>query len=130
MTMDALFHFPKFPKAKCAGSGDFFFPDSQVQLEERLPRLIELCGSCIHRADCLDYSIKNEISDGFWAGHTAEERKAKFKTKEEKRTNSLREIVRQLSNGFTKEEIAKSRGIQMDSLDRTLDRAKRKGLIQ
>lgn len=129
MTMDALFNFPKFPEAKCAGTRDFFFPDSQVQLEERLPRLLELCGSCIHRADCLDYSIENEIPDGFWAGYSAEERKAKFKNKEEKRTNSLREIVRQLSTGFTKEEIAKDRGIQINSLDRTLDRAKRKGLI-
>ena len=129
MTMDALFNFPKFPEAKCAGTGDFFFPDSQVQLEERLPCLLELCGSCIHRADCLDYSIENEIPYGFWAGYSAEERKAKFKNKEEKRTNSLREIVRQLSTGFTKEEIAKDRGIQINSLDRTLDRAKRKGLI-
>ena len=129
MTMDALFNFPKFPEAKCAETGDFFFPDSQVQLEERLPCLLELCGSCIHRADCLDYSIENEIPYGFWAGYSAEERKAKFKNKEEKRTNSLREIVRQLSTGFTKEEIAKDRGIQINSLDRTLDRAKRKGLI-
>jgi len=125
----AAVNFPNFPQAKCAGMGDFFFPVSQVELQERLPRLLELCGSCEHQAQCLDYSIKNEITDGFWAGLSAEERKAKLSNNKPKRTSSqLDEVLYLQSQGLSIEEIASILKIQPKSVERSIYRAKRKGL--
>ena len=124
-----LSNFPNFPKANCIGSGDFFFPVTQLQLQERLPRLQEMCGSCHHQAECLDYSIENEITDGFWAGLSAEERKAKLSNNKPKRTSSqLDEVLYLQSQGLSIEEIAKSLRIKVESVERSLYRAKRKGL--
>lgn len=127
--LTGLGNFPNFPEAKCAGSGDFFFPNSKVELEERLPRLLELCGNCKHQADCLDYSIENEITDGFWAGLSADERKAKFPKNPPKRTSTqLSEVQHLQSLGLSVEEIAVTLKIQPKSVERSIYRAKRKGL--
>ena len=124
----AAVNFPNFPQAKCAGMGDFFFPVSQVELQERLPRLLELCGSCEHQAQCLDYSIENEIPDGFWAGLSAEERKAKHFPGKEKQPSQLAEVQHLQSQGLSIEEIASILKIQPKSVERSIYRAKRKGL--
>ena len=78
--LTSLSDFPNFPEAKCTNEPlDFFFPTSRVELEERLPRLEQLCGSCIHQADCISYAIENEITDGYWAGNSAEQLKSLWK---------------------------------------------------
>jgi DNA-binding transcriptional regulator LsrR (DeoR family) len=51
-------------------------------------------------------------------------------TKKEDGTRRFREIQEYLSRGLTKEEIARKLKIQLASLERTLERAKRKGLDQ
>lgn len=125
----AAIDFPNFPEANCIGTGDFFFPVKEVELQERLSRLQKLCGTCKHQAECLDYSIKNEIPDGFWAGLSADERKAKFSTSKKKRTSSqLEEVQHLLSQGLSVEEIAAILKIQPQSVERSIYRAKRKGL--
>ena len=131
MTLLALLNAPSFPEAKCADEPDldFFFPVSQVELDQRLPRLQELCGSCIHRTACLSFAIDNHETDGFWGGMTPEQRSHLTK-KKEAGTKRFREVQEYLSQGFTKEEISQRLKIQIASIDRTLDRAKRKGLIQ
>lgn len=131
MPLDALFNFPKFPKAKCAQVDDldFFFPDSQLQLENRWPRIMELCGSCIHQKECLNYAVENHIEDGIWAATTGDQRKLMTTKKEDRRNRRYREIQSLLTTGFTKEQIAVKLDIQMASLERTLDRAKRKGFL-
>lgn len=125
--------FPKFPFAQCVGLGnqDFFFPNSQVELEQRLPTYKELCGRCIHQSECLTYALDNEIFEGIWAGTTPDQRKALWlkQHKEERRNKRFREIQYYLSIGFTKEEVAKKLDIKVTSLERTLDRAKRRGLL-
>ena len=131
MPLDALFDFPKFPEAQCAKLDDldFFFPDSQIQLEDRWPRILELCGRCIHKEECLDYAVKNQIFDGIWAATTGSQRALISLPKEDRRNRRFREIQSLLATGFTKEQIAVKLGIQMASVDRTLDRAKRKGIL-
>jgi hypothetical protein len=126
----AAIDFPNFPKANCIGFGDFFFPVKEVELQERLPRLQELCGTCEHQAQCLDYSIENEIPDGFWAGLSADERKAKFSSKEnnQRRNRQLEEIKHLQTQGLSIQEISQILKVQVASIERTLSRAKRKGL--
>mgnify|MGYP003612077985 FL=1 len=34
----------------------------------------KICGTCIHKTDCLDWAIYNEFA-GIWGGMTAEERR-------------------------------------------------------
>jgi WhiB family redox-sensing transcriptional regulator len=76
MTLTALLSWPRFDNNKCAGKNDLFFPDSKAQLAESLPLLRQLCGSCLHKNECLEFALKEEILDGFWGGLTPEERKA------------------------------------------------------
>ena len=130
MTLLALLNAPSFPDAQCMNESDldFFFPDSQVELAQRLPRLQELCNSCIHKTACLSFAIDNHETDGFW-GMTPEQRSHLTK-KKEAGTRRFREITEYLSQGFTKEEIAARLKIQVASIDRLLERAKRKGLTQ
>ena len=131
MSLLALLNAPSFPEAKCADEPDldFFFPVSRVELEQRLPRLQELCGSCIHRTACLSFAIDNQEINGFWGGMTPEQRN-KLTKKKEAGSRRFREIQEYLSQGFTKEQVSKMLKIQIASIDRTLDRAKRKGFIQ
>ena len=108
---------------------DVFFPTSQVELEQRLERLRQICGSCIHQTFCRTFAINNQEEHGFWGGTTPEERSHLTK-KKEAGTRRFREITEYLSQGFTKEEIAARLKIQVASIDRLLERAKRKGLTQ
>lgn len=131
MTLLALLSAPSFPEAKCVDKDnlDFFFPDSQVELAQRLSRLIELCNSCIHKTACLSFAIENQETEGFWGGTTPDERKSLMKPKEVG-TKRFREIQDYLSRGLTKEEIAIKLRVQVASVERNLERAKRKGLTQ
>ena len=114
---------------------DVFFPTSQVELEQRLERLRQICGSCIHQTPCRTFAINNQEEHGFWGGTTPEERshlinrESGINTKEAG-TRRFREIQEYLSQGYDKSEIAKILKIQVASIDRTLERAKRKGLAQ
>jgi hypothetical protein len=132
VTLQALLNAPSFPEAKCMDEPDldFFFPDSKVELSQRLPRLQELCGSCIHKTACLTFAINNRETEGFWGGMTPDERNRFTEKKKEAGTRRFREIQEYLSNGFSKESIASMLKIQVASIDRTLERAKKKGLAQ
>lgn len=125
--------FPKFPFAQCVdiADPDFFFPNSGVELEQRLPIYKELCGRCVHKSECLTYALDNQIFDGIWAGTTPDQRRAIWlqQNKEERRNKRFREIQYYLSIGFTKEEVAQKLDIKVASLERNLDRAKRRGLL-
>jgi DNA-binding CsgD family transcriptional regulator len=131
MTLLSLLNSPSFPEAQCVTESDldFFFPDSQVELAQRLPRLQELCNSCIHKTACLSFAIDNHEIDGFWGGTTPEER-IHLTKKKEAGTRRFREIQEYLSQGYDKNEVARILKVQVASIDRTLERAKRKGLAQ
>jgi hypothetical protein len=129
MTLLALLNAPSFPEAKCKDEDpDFFFPVSQVELENRIHRLKEICRGCIHQAPCRDFSIENEEEHGFWGGLTPAERNRLIK-KKEAGSKRFREIQGYLSQGWSKQQVAQMFEVQVASIDRMLDRAKRKGLI-
>lgn len=67
---------PKFESANCASIGDpdIFFPETKKEQIENLPFIRRICGSCIHRQECLDFAIEHYISDGIWGGLTERER--------------------------------------------------------
>lgn len=72
---------PSFPEAICSTleDKDFFFPKEGKQEAERLPQLRQFCGNCIHRKECLDFSLDRQIRYGFWGGATARERNEMLK---------------------------------------------------
>jgi len=106
--LSALTNSPRFDDAKCqdAENLDFFFPESLVEWEERLPRLKQLCGECIYQAPCLNFAITNEIRHGFWAGTTPDEREQQFLKKQDRHSQRIREIQTLISEGFSREQVA------------------------
>jgi len=135
MSAFTLFDTPSFPEAQCTDDPDFFFPVSQVELEQRLERLRAICGSCIHQTPCRNFSVENEEEHGFWGGLTPDERSQFIKREngintKEVGTRRFREIQEYLQQGLDKREIARILKIQVQSIDRTLERAKKKGLAQ
>jgi WhiB family redox-sensing transcriptional regulator len=78
MNFDIFSDSPKFTEAKCAQieDKDYFFPDNKRDEAERLPRLRQICGSCIHREECLEYALDKRIVYGFWGGYTADQRRS------------------------------------------------------
>jgi hypothetical protein len=114
---------------------DFFFPVSQVELEQRHERLRAICGSCIHQVPCLTFALNNQEEHGFWGGLTAEERSHLISREigmstKEAGTRRFREIQEYLSQGLDKHQIAAIFKVKVQSIDRTLERAKKKGLAQ
>ena len=78
MNFDIFSDSPKFTEAKCAeiDDKDYFFPDNKRDEAERLPQLKQICGSCIHREECLGYALDKRIVYGFWGGYTADQRRS------------------------------------------------------
>lgn len=76
MNLKFLLNAPSFPEAVCAtlDDKDFFFPTERGIEADRLPQLKQLCGSCIHRKECLEYALKEQIPYGVWGGKSPKER--------------------------------------------------------
>lgn len=131
MIFHALTNSPKFDQALCSQleNKDFFFPESLIQWELRLPTLEDICGRCPHRIECREYALDNQITEGFWGGTTPTQRKKIIKTKEDRRSEAVREVQELLDLGYDKEQIAKKLGIQISSVDRRILRAKKKGIL-
>lgn len=60
--------------AKCAGMGDFFFPEESEQR-----RIRQFCTDCPVRRDCLAEAMNNRIEWGIWGGTTERERRRIFR---------------------------------------------------
>ena len=132
--IDSAISFPKFSEAKCAkGDPDYFFPTSKEEQAERLENLQSICSSCIHQSDCAEFALNENIQHGFWGGLTSEERNHIVKVRGKHfdlRHKKLHEIIVKRSHGWTDHSIAKSMGIDLKSLERTVDRGRKKGLVQ
>jgi hypothetical protein len=65
---------PDFPEAKCdvrkTGDADLMFP--ALLADEWSAR--EVCIGCVHRLDCAEYAITNDIRHGVFGGMTSYER--------------------------------------------------------
>lgn len=122
---------PRFSKAKCHSpeiDPDFFFPESRLVMSERELKLAAICNSCIHKLDCLVFAVNNNETEGYWGGTTPHQRKHMMKPRKEEGSVRFREIQGYLKTGMTREEIADQLGIQVDSVDRIILRAKKKGI--
>lgn len=128
--IDALKLAPHFPQAECAKleDKDFFFPESQVEWAERLPRLKTICSQCVHQAECLQFALDNRESDGFWAGTTPEQRTIYTRNLVRKtRVNNRQEqIVDLLSQGLTRSQVAEQLGIEYKYVSKVIVRLQRK----
>ena len=122
---------PSFPEAQCISPDidpDFFFPDSKHQMEEVEEALSQICGRCIHKEDCLKFAIEQNESEGYWGGTTPSQRDHLMKQEKQKGSERFREIQGYLNIGMTKMEVAHKLGVQLDSVERILHRAKKKGI--
>ncbi len=67
-------------RAKChAGDGIKWFPDQGERMQTKIAK--EYCLSCVVKAECLNYAMKNEIIHGIWGGKSSYERKIMFKSR-------------------------------------------------
>jgi WhiB family redox-sensing transcriptional regulator len=77
MTND-LFHIqgPKFEFALCAESDnpDLWFPDSREDRKRDIPKAKKLCRDCVHRIECLEFALENDLREGVWGGLSERER--------------------------------------------------------
>lgn len=75
--LDFIASAPDFPEAKCADieDPDIFFEDDVRKMRARAVELREICISCVHRIECMEYAVNERIEFGFWGGTTPEERK-------------------------------------------------------
>ncbi len=62
---------PRLDDAACRGQEDLFLGRAS---EENVNRMRTVCGSCRDRPECFAYALGHE-DFGFWAGHTAAERR-------------------------------------------------------
>lgn len=61
----------KFEQPRCAEVGtDLFFPEKG----EGVSSAKSICGACIHKDECLEWSLHHEIY-GIWGGFTERERR-------------------------------------------------------
>ena len=130
MRLPFLLTAPRFDNAECAKESDqdFFFPESGLQWSQRLPHLRQICGRCVHQAECLEFAISNNEINGYWGNKTPDERKLISDKGEITKSNRLREIEYFKSQGMSIAQIAEMYRVKPESISRQLQRAKRKGV--
>lgn len=125
--------FPNFVDAQCTtGDPDFFFPNSEKELQERLPTLEAICNGCRHKIDCAEFAIENAISDGFWGGFTPDALRSMINVQGkhfDKRHKRLQEALAMREMGWSDEVIAEAMGVTVEAISRQFSRAKEKGNI-
>ncbi len=63
-------------RAACAGSDpDAFFPPDD-SLGTRYGPARRICSACDVQAECLDYAVREGISEGLWGGLSPRERRS------------------------------------------------------
>ena len=127
---------PNFPEAVCATleDKDFFFPKIGKQEAERLPQLRALCASCIHERECLTFALDKQITDGFWGGKSATERRFSLTDHKQVAVKGLALKIKNLrESGKSVWEIAGSLATSPYYIRRVfkrLDSANNKGAVQ
>jgi WhiB family redox-sensing transcriptional regulator len=136
-TMKFLIDAPVFDEARCATieDKDFFFPDGRKAEADRLPQLKQICFSCIHRKECLEYALEKQIPYGFWGGKSTLERQAILVPNLEDVAVSGKalEIKNLWNEGTSAKEIAVALDTSLNYVKRIvgrIDAAKNKGAVQ
>lgn len=79
-------------KANCKDSNpDLFFPDDRgLYGRIQLKNARAICSSCDIKFQCLEYALKEEITEGIWGGLTYSERAPKHKAASKPQSNRPR----------------------------------------
>jgi WhiB family redox-sensing transcriptional regulator len=67
---------PQFKYARCAegDNPDLWFPDSREDRKRDIPQAKKLCNDCVHRLECLEFALENDLREGVWGGLSERER--------------------------------------------------------
>ena len=136
MSLAEVFAGPSFPEAKCKGTYDDFFQDSEMELEKVAREKIAICFTCPHRAQCLEFALENREVHGIWGGTTPAMRRRTLRAKNEginyrSTTNEARiiSVVRAIKSGLTPAYIAKQWGLDFNQVSRAIKLAKQRKLL-
>lgn len=130
---------PSFPEAKCQDlDPDFMFPDSQDELERRLPQMVATCMSCVHRFACRDLALENNLTEGIWGGTTPSMRRQTLEGRIRAGVDSRTEkwdmdkvaiFVKRYKAGIQLMDIADSLNITTNTATKWVQRCKERGLL-
>jgi WhiB family redox-sensing transcriptional regulator len=86
-------------KANCKNENpDLFFPDDRgLYSTQQLKSAKNICASCEIKFQCLEFALKDDITEGIWGGLTYNERKPKHTTKARRRIPMTPEAAARLS---------------------------------
>jgi WhiB family redox-sensing transcriptional regulator len=104
---------PNFPEAACKDIADqeIFFQTKRTSTDQAINEARQICLSCVHRQECSDFAVEEEIEFGMWGGLTAAERRKITPRKSVKHRSDLGARAFKLRQlGLTYREIA----IQLD----------------
>lgn len=62
---------PKFDNANCLSVGDpelFFVNSAEKHAKAQIKAAKKVCENCVHKLQCLDFAMTNEIRYGVWGG--------------------------------------------------------------
>jgi len=129
---DYLPEMPNFPQANCKEvvNPNIFFPESKRHEAKSLPVVRLLCGSCIHRKECLEYANEHDIFHGIWGGLTPDERGAGRTKRDWSGPNRAKRIRKLIARGVAPEIVAQRLEITVDYVKVVVKRARNKGEIQ
>lgn len=116
---------PRFDSALCVtfDNLNMFFPDGPADETKRLPELRAICRSCIHRKECLEYSIREDIPYGIWGGKSPSERGQVLKRTEKRRR--AERVIKMRNQGVSTKDIAKAVGMEIHQIHRIYTDANR-----
>lgn len=69
---------PSFKNANCLSIGDpelFFYNSKEKGAAQQIRAAKKVCSNCVHKLQCLDFALDNEIKQGIWGGLSEYERK-------------------------------------------------------
>ena len=78
---------PQFDDANCltVGDPDLVFPNGKVGASrEQIIAAKKVCIGCVHKNECAEFAIENEIDYGVWGGIDEHERRRLLKMRAKK----------------------------------------------
>lgn len=127
---------PSFPNAKCAqlakqgiNPDPIFNPSTRSEVMRNMKQAKELCFSCEHRIECLEWALENREPEGIWGGLTVTARNAmrrKLKMAAKPRKLKGEKEIALKEQGVTTAMIAERMGTTPQAIDARIRRFKMK----
>lgn len=115
---------PVFSNAVCADvDPEVFFPnETSADAEDAIWAAKQFCFSCTHRVACLEYAVKEELTEGVWGGVSATERKSLNRKKFKPRSDLGVKSLSLRNEGVTLKEIAAMLGSSPTAVSKAIAR--------